>query len=215
MNRGAHDTLASPPSPTETESDTSSTVRDVTPGPSHTIGTSAPADAAAINEDSQIVNGKKQDEAEKKPQSGKPFSSFTQNQKWGIVIMSSIAGLFSPISSVILAPSLPILVEQFQRSSEDINLTMTLYLYVRSPSESMPNTTSDRVVLAQSVSRPDAVILGLIIRQYRSATGLHHDPVDIRRSMYRAGADTDFDLLATPRFANGASYWRLRSHCHR
>lgn len=130
MARDVQEKPASPPSPTETDSDSSSTVRDVTPGPSHTIGTSAPADAAAINEDSQIINGKTPDAREEKLKVAKPFSSFTQKQKWGIVVMSSIAGLFSPISSVILAPSLPILVEQFHRTSEDINLTMTLYLYV-------------------------------------------------------------------------------------
>jgi hypothetical protein len=147
MAHDVHGTLASPPSPTETDSDASSTVRDVTPGPSHTIGTSTPADVAAINQDTQNIIGQ-HDEAEKRPKSGKPFSSFTQNQKWGIVVMSSIAGLFSPISSVILAPSLPILVEQFQRSSEDINLTMTLYLYVRFHYKSVTSTKSDKTVLA-------------------------------------------------------------------
>lgn len=136
---------ASPPSPVDTDYDSSSTVRDVTPGPSHTIATSAPADATAINEDSQIINANGEDAGQEKPKVVKAFSSFTKNQKWGIVVMSSIAGLFSPISSVILAPSLPILVEQFQRTSEDINLTMTLYLYVLFPYHLCDKPDPDRV----------------------------------------------------------------------
>jgi hypothetical protein len=114
------------------DSEASSTVRDLTPEPIPTLPTTALADTAVIHQDPSqqvVAPGQNLDAIqpnEKTPT--KPFSSFTKKQKWGIVILSSIAGLFSPISSVILAPSLPVLVEQFQRSSEEINLTMTLYL---------------------------------------------------------------------------------------
>jgi hypothetical protein len=125
----------SPISPTseqssDAETDATTTVRDVTPEQTETLGTTAPADAAAVQQDTSVQTsaGDTANKATAESKSGKPFSSFTKKQKWGIVVMSSVAGLFSPISSVILAPSLPVLVEQFQRSSEDINLTMTLYL---------------------------------------------------------------------------------------
>lgn len=204
-----------PPLPSSpTDSDSSSTVRDLTPEPQHALGTSAPTDAVAINQDtSQIATGNDQGEAEVKPKSSKPFSSFTQNQKWGIVIMSSIAGLFSPISSVILAPSLPVLVDQFQRSSEDINLTMTLYLYVEIPLRMAVVHHLITSPLSQSLSRLDSVLLGLVIRQHRAATGLHHDSFHICRCMYRISSDTYLGVLASSGPANGTSYWRVR--CHR
>lgn len=117
-------------SASDTDSVATSTVRDATPERTETLGTTAPADAAAVQEDTVQVtsSGNTANKVTADPKSDKPFSSFTKKQKWGIVVMSSVAGLFSPISSVILAPSLPVLAEQFQRSSEDINLTMTLYL---------------------------------------------------------------------------------------
>lgn len=118
--------------PSPVDSDSSSTVRDLTPEPIPTLPTSAAVDTAVIHQDSSqpvIAAGQNHHETETNEKTpAKPFSSFTKNQKWSIVVLSSIAGLFSPISSVILAPSLPILVEQFQKSSEEINLTMTLYL---------------------------------------------------------------------------------------
>lgn len=131
----AHSEQQDPISPSseqssDAETDATTTVRDVTPTQTETLGTTAPADAAAVQQDTSLETspGETTTKVAADSKSGKPFSSFTKKQKWGIVVMSSVAGLFSPISSVILAPSLPVLVEQFQRSSEDINLTMTLYL---------------------------------------------------------------------------------------
>ena len=131
----AHSVSQPPISPSSdsdsgSESDATSTVRDLTPQQTETLGTTAPADAAAVQQDTSVVTSSEDilPKTDEGPKPRKPFSSFTKKQKWGIVVISSVAGLFSPISSVILAPSLPVLAEQFQRSSEDINLTMTLYL---------------------------------------------------------------------------------------
>jgi hypothetical protein len=58
------------------------------------------------------------------------FSVFSSRQKWTIILLVSVAAIFGPISSNIYVPALPELVIDFKRSTQDINLTLTIYLCV-------------------------------------------------------------------------------------
>jgi hypothetical protein len=58
------------------------------------------------------------------------FSVFSSRQKWTIILLVSVAAIFGPISSNIYVPALPEIVIDFKRSTQDINLTLTLYLCV-------------------------------------------------------------------------------------
>lgn len=87
----------------------------------------------------------------------RPYSSFSKSQKWMIVVISSLAGIFSPISSSIFVPALPVLVQEFQRSTEELNLTMTLYLIFQAITPSFWGSLSD------SIGRRPIYIITLII----------------------------------------------------
>ncbi|KAK4687614.1 hypothetical protein P7C73_g2490, partial [Tremellales sp. Uapishka_1] len=58
-------------------------------------------------------------EAVKTNTSSRPYSSFSNGEKWFIV---------SPISSNIYVPAIPLLAEKFDTTNEKINLTVTVYL---------------------------------------------------------------------------------------
>jgi hypothetical protein len=58
----------------------------------------------------------------------KDFSVFTTNEKRAIVLMGSLAGFFSPLSSSIYFPALDTIASSLQVSITKINLTVTTYL---------------------------------------------------------------------------------------
>lgn len=79
----------------------------------------------------------------------KPYSAFSEIEKWFIIVASATAAIFSsvcslyplsrtrvahrdprPISSNIYVPAIPTLAKDFDRSNQDITLTVTIYLYV-------------------------------------------------------------------------------------
>ena len=57
-----------------------------------------------------------------------PFSIFGRREKTFIVIMASLAALFSPLSANIYYPALTVLAEDLNVSNTLINLTITSYL---------------------------------------------------------------------------------------
>ncbi|KAJ7627150.1 MFS general substrate transporter [Roridomyces roridus] len=57
-----------------------------------------------------------------------PYSVYSSKEKWIIVALISYGGLFSPLSSNIYFPAIPILSEAFHKSTELINLTVTMYI---------------------------------------------------------------------------------------
>ncbi|KAJ3556518.1 hypothetical protein NM688_g1983 [Phlebia brevispora] len=65
------------------------------------------------------------------PQVDKPYSIYTKREKWLIVIMASIAGLFSPLTANIYFPAIPTLSTAFHKSIELINLTVTMYMVLQ------------------------------------------------------------------------------------
>lgn len=57
-----------------------------------------------------------------------PFSIFTSSERRFIVVMASLAALFSPLSANIYYPALNTLPEDLHESLSNINLTITTYL---------------------------------------------------------------------------------------
>lgn len=57
-----------------------------------------------------------------------PFSIFTPSEKRFIIIIASLAALFSPLSANIYYPALNTLSEDLHESLSKINLTITTYL---------------------------------------------------------------------------------------
>nr|GAT44913.1 predicted protein [Mycena chlorophos] len=71
---------------------------------SHGVGTHAPTDA----------------------RTEEPYNIFTKREKWTLVSLVSFGMLFSPLSANIYFPAIPTLVVAFHKSTELINLTVTL-----------------------------------------------------------------------------------------
>ncbi|KAI0347750.1 MFS general substrate transporter [Trametopsis cervina] len=76
--------------------------------------------------------------------SEKPYSIYNIREKWGIVIMASIAGLFSPLTANIYFPAIPTLSDEFHKSVELINLTVTMYMVLQGISPMFWGTLADR-----------------------------------------------------------------------
>ncbi|KAG8946227.1 hypothetical protein FRC04_011973 [Tulasnella sp. 424] len=62
------------------------------------------------------------------PTPAPPFSAFTKREKWIIVVMAGVAGIFSPISGSIYFPAIPTIAKDFNTSISVINLTVTVYM---------------------------------------------------------------------------------------
>ena len=60
-----------------------------------------------------------------------PYSIFTTNQKRAIVLVTSLAGFFSPLTGAIYYPAIPTIANDLHVSTSKINLTVTTYLIVQ------------------------------------------------------------------------------------
>ncbi|TFK36942.1 MFS general substrate transporter [Crucibulum laeve] len=56
---------------------------------------------------------------------------FTKTEKWFIVLLIAFAGLFSPLTANIYFPAIPTLSRAFNKSTELINLTVTMYMILQ------------------------------------------------------------------------------------
>ncbi|KAF8307791.1 MFS general substrate transporter [Clavulina sp. PMI_390] len=56
-----------------------------------------------------------------------PYSMFTKNQKWLIVILVTFCSVFSPLAASIYFPAIPSLTKAFHKDTQSINLTVTIY----------------------------------------------------------------------------------------
>ncbi|EKM49555.1 uncharacterized protein PHACADRAFT_178975 [Phanerochaete carnosa HHB-10118-sp] len=74
----------------------------------------------------------------------KPYSIYTNREKWIIVTMAAVAGLFSPLTSQIYFPALPTLAKAFHTSTENINLTVTMYVLLQGIAPMFWGTLADR-----------------------------------------------------------------------
>ncbi|KAI0319770.1 MFS general substrate transporter [Amylostereum chailletii] len=61
----------------------------------------------------------------------KAYSVFTSKEKWTIVLMASLAGVFSPLTANVYFPAIPVIASQFHKSTEAINLTVTIYMVMQ------------------------------------------------------------------------------------
>lgn len=73
-----------------------------------------------------------------------PYSVYTKAEKWTLVGMVAVAGLFSPLPANIYFPAIPTLAAVFDKSIEDINLTVTIYLAMQGCSPMLWGPLSDR-----------------------------------------------------------------------
>ncbi|KAH9835929.1 MFS general substrate transporter [Rhodofomes roseus] len=78
------------------------------------------------------------------PSQEKPYSIYTTDEKWFIVAVAALAALFSPFTANIYFPAIPTMADAFNRSIEDINLTVTVYMVVQGISPMFWGTLADR-----------------------------------------------------------------------
>ncbi|OCH87253.1 MFS general substrate transporter, partial [Obba rivulosa] len=75
----------------------------------------------------------------------RPYSIFTSPEKWLIVCTAAIAGIFSPLTANIYLPAIPIMASAFHKSTELINLTVTVYMVLQGISPMLWGTLADRL----------------------------------------------------------------------
>jgi multidrug resistance protein len=73
-----------------------------------------------------------------------PYSIYNHKEKWILVGIVGVAGLFSPLPANIYFPAIPTLTTVFNRSTEDLNLTVTIYLAMQGCSPMLWGPLSDR-----------------------------------------------------------------------
>ncbi|KAJ8519675.1 hypothetical protein ONZ45_g3423 [Pleurotus djamor] len=69
--------------------------------------------------------------SDSEPEAEVPYSVYSRKQKWFIVATISIAGLFSPLTANIYFPAIPVIANAFHKSTELINLTVTVYMVLQ------------------------------------------------------------------------------------
>ncbi|KAI0308328.1 MFS general substrate transporter [Multifurca ochricompacta] len=104
-----------------------------------TQATRPPAPAPLSRKTPSIV-----DDDERKGATDKPYSVFTHREKWLIVSIGSYASLFSPLTTNIYLPAIPVISRDFHKSIELINLTVTMHMVMQGISPMIWGTLSDR-----------------------------------------------------------------------
>jgi multidrug resistance protein len=77
-------------------------------------------------------------------QPAKLYSIYNRHEKWALVTIAGVAGLFSPLPANIYFPAIPSLATAFDRTIEDMNLTVTIYLAMQGCSPMLWGPLSDR-----------------------------------------------------------------------
>ncbi|KAF9257443.1 MFS general substrate transporter [Marasmius fiardii PR-910] len=75
----------------------------------------------------------------------RPYCIYTRREKWVVVTMIAVTGVFSPLSSSIYFPAIPTLSNVFNKSVELINLTVTMYMVFQAISPMVFGTLADTV----------------------------------------------------------------------
>ncbi|ELU41191.1 major facilitator superfamily [Rhizoctonia solani AG-1 IA] len=96
-------------------------------GESHLGDSSPKSETLECNERSEVRNTNRTEGAEPLGVE-KPFSIYTKQEKWYMVAMAALAGLFSPLASSVYFPAIPTMADAFGKSIELINLTVTMYM---------------------------------------------------------------------------------------
>ncbi|KAJ3805690.1 MFS general substrate transporter [Lentinula aff. lateritia] len=74
-----------------------------------------------------------------------PYSIYTRNEKWFLVLLIAISGLFSPLTANVYFPAIPAIAGAFHKSTELINLTITMYMIFQGISPMLFGTLADNV----------------------------------------------------------------------
>ena len=98
-----------------------------------------PASEGAQND----IEARSSDLAISRTKSQKPYTAFSSSAKWFIVVMTSMASFFSPLSGQIYFPVLPILTDTYHLSSSLINVSITTYMIFQGLAPSFMGTFSD------------------------------------------------------------------------
>ncbi|KAJ5738132.1 hypothetical protein N7493_001287 [Penicillium malachiteum] len=75
----------------------------------------------------------------------RPYSAFTNRQKWSLCALASLAAIFGPISSNIFVPAIPQVGTSFGISTQKVDLALTIYLVFQALSPSFFSGLSDTV----------------------------------------------------------------------
>ncbi|KAI6153928.1 major facilitator superfamily domain-containing protein [Pisolithus tinctorius] len=75
----------------------------------------------------------------------RPYSIYTPAERWFIVVMASVAALFSPLAAMTYMPAIPVIATDFHKSVELINLTVTVYMVFQGISPVFWGTLADYV----------------------------------------------------------------------
>ncbi|KAG7452354.1 MFS general substrate transporter [Guyanagaster necrorhizus] len=75
----------------------------------------------------------------------KPYSVYSTKEKWFIVALVAFAGLFSPLTANIYLPAIPVLTVDFKKSTELVNITVTVYMVFQGLSPMLFGTMADQV----------------------------------------------------------------------
>ena len=73
-----------------------------------------------------------------------PYHVYTRHEKWCMVGLVAVTGLYSPLPANIYFPALPTLAQVFHESTEAMNQTVTAYLVMQGISPMLWGTLSDR-----------------------------------------------------------------------
>jgi len=72
-------------------------------------------------------------------------NSLSKSEKWFVVGLSALAGLFSPLTANIYLPAIPTIARAFNKPIELINLTVTVYIILQGTSPMFWGTISDNL----------------------------------------------------------------------
>lgn len=73
------------------------------------------------------------------------YSIYTRREKWFIVVIASLAALFSPLTANVYFPAIPTIASAFHTSIESINLSVTVYMVLQGISPMFWGTMADRI----------------------------------------------------------------------
>ncbi|KAG8752324.1 hypothetical protein FRC12_012031 [Ceratobasidium sp. 428] len=80
---------------------------------------------------SEPTNNNLSDIEPSRPEPEKPYSIYTKREKWYMVAMVALAGLFSSLAVALYFPAIPTLAAAFGKSTELINLTVTVFMVLQ------------------------------------------------------------------------------------
>ncbi|EJT98759.1 MFS general substrate transporter [Dacryopinax primogenitus] len=101
------------------------------------------------------------------------YSVYEPWKKWLIVALTSLAAMFSPLSSNVYFPAIPVIATAFSTSIERINITVTVYMLLQGLSPAVWSGLADSRLCGR---RP--VYLACLALLALSCVGLAFTPVD-------------------------------------